>query len=82
MTHLVSIGNSQGIRIPKILIKQAKLENRELSFKVLDDGLLITPAKTVRANWKEQCEAIINASGQEPLDMEWLNADLTDDSHD
>ncbi len=82
MTQLVSIGNSQGVRIPKILIKQAKLENKELSFKVLDDGLLIIPTKKARANWREQCEAIISTQGHEPLDMDWLNADLTDDSHD
>ncbi len=50
MAHLVGIGNSQGVRIPKILIKQAKLENKELSFKVVDNGLLITPSKKARAN--------------------------------
>lgn len=82
MAQLVSIGNSQGVRIPKILIEQAKLANKELSFKVLDEGLLITPTKKARANWREQCEAIISASGHEPLDMDWLNADLTDDNHD
>lgn len=79
MAHLVSIGNSQGVRIPKILIKQARLENKELSFKVVDNGLLITPTKTARANWLKQCEAIITTSGQEPLDHEWLDANLTDD---
>lgn len=78
MTHLVSIGNSQGVRIPKILIKQARLENAELSLKVVDNGLLISPVKKPRANWQVQCEAL----GQEPLDHEWLEADLTQDIQD
>jgi len=79
MAQLVSIGNSQGVRIPKILIKQARLENKELSFKVVDNGLLITPSKKARANWLAQCEAIINTSGHEPLDSEWLDASLLDE---
>ena len=82
MTQLVSIGNSQGVRIPKAFIKQARLENRDLSFKVLDEGLLITPHKKARANWSEQCEKIITQYGRETLDDEWLDANLTDDSHD
>jgi len=40
MKQLIAIGNSQGIRIPKPLIKQAKLENTELEFIVIDKGFL------------------------------------------
>ena len=42
MAHLVRIGNSQGIRIPKPFIEQAHLEGKELKFEVLNGGLLIT----------------------------------------
>ena len=34
MASLIKIGNSQGVRIPKLLIEQAQLENRELSLEV------------------------------------------------
>ena len=37
--HLVKIGNSQGIRIPKPLILQAHLENVDLELEVLENGL-------------------------------------------
>ena len=54
MAHLIKIGNSQGIRIPEALIQQAHLENQELTLQVVENGLLITPTKKVRADWEEQ----------------------------
>ena len=48
MTHLVKIGNSHGIRIPKPLIEQACLDGRELKLQLVDNGLLISPEKAVR----------------------------------
>ena len=45
MATLIKIGNSQGIRIPKPLVEQAQLENRELSLEVTQEGLLIKPIK-------------------------------------
>lgn len=45
MAHLIKIGNSQGIRIPQPLIKQANLQDNELEIQVVDNGLLITPIK-------------------------------------
>jgi antitoxin MazE len=41
MTTLIRIGNSQGVRIPKAIIEQTQLEDKELVFKISDDGLLI-----------------------------------------
>jgi antitoxin MazE len=43
MTHLIRIGNSQGIRIPKLLIEQANLQGRELELEVMNGGLFIAP---------------------------------------
>jgi antitoxin MazE len=76
MVQLVRVGNSQGIRIPKILIEQAKLKDCELNLSVVEQGLLISPNPSPRATWKAQIEAL----GAEPLDTEWLNADLTADT--
>ena len=53
MTTLIRIGNSQGVRIPKAIIKQAHLDNKELIFKVIDKGLLIETVKTPRYGWEE-----------------------------
>lgn len=75
MVQLVKIGNSQGIRIPKIFIEQAKLNDCELNLRLVEHGLLISPKQHPRANWKAQVEAL----GTEPLDAEWLEADLIND---
>jgi antitoxin MazE len=65
-THLISIGNSKGIRIPKSIIKDAGLENAELELKVLPEGLLITSVCKVRQGWAEACQ-ILHDSGEDKL---------------
>ena len=80
MAHLVRIGNSQGIRIPKPLIEQAHLEGKELKFEVLNSGLLITPINEPRKGWAELIASQIANQGEEPIDSEWLNSELTSDN--
>ena len=79
MAHLVKIGNSQGIRIPKPLVEQAQLEGRELKLQVVSNGLLVTPSKRAREGWKESIESAIAVHGVEAIDNEWLDATLTSD---
>jgi len=79
MTQLIAIGNSQGIRIPKPLIKQAKLENRELEFIVIDKGLLIRPIQSInREGWAENIEEVIQK--YERQNDKAIIAELLDDS--
>ena len=60
MTMLTRIGNSQGIRIPKILITQAHLENVQIDLEVVENGLLIKPIlNSRRENWKDNIEEIL-----------------------
>ena len=62
MTMLTKIGNSQGIRIPKPLIKQAHLENAEIELEVVENGLLLKPIhnKPKRTDWEENIKKIIS----------------------
>ncbi len=61
MTMLTKIGNSQGIRIPKPLIKQAHLENVNLELEVLENGLLIKPITiTGRDTWVDNIEKVMS----------------------
>lgn len=76
MAHLIKIGNSQGVRIPKPYIEQVEFEGRELEIKVVDQGLLITPSKTPRSNWRQQIEEAISAATYSEVDSEWLNTEL------
>ena len=78
MTMLTRIGNSQGIRIPKPLIAQANLENHELDFEIVENGLLIKPISTKRDNWKENITQVLSKN-KDKQDEALLN-DMLDDS--
>lgn len=79
MTHIVKIGNSRGIRIPKPLIEQAKLEGKELDLQLVNNGLLITPKKEARDGWKELIEQTLAANKNDDSDREWLDLPLASD---
>ena len=79
MAHLVKIGSSQGIRIPKLLIEQAHLEGKELDIQLVNQGILVASSKKPRENWKKAIETILATNGLEATDSEWLDASLTSD---
>lgn len=64
-SKIVRIGNSQGIRIPKVLIDQAKLKE-DVNIEAKDGRLIITPAKRPREGWEEQF-AEMAEQGQDSL---------------
>jgi antitoxin MazE len=66
MPHLVQIGNSRGIRIPKAIIEQADLEDKEIELKVVEEGLLLKPVRPTRNGWKEAFQAM-SAAGDDEL---------------
>lgn len=75
MTHLIPIGNSLGIRIPKAIIQQAGLENMDLDFKVTEKGLLIKPVRSqARAGWAEAFEKMQATADDKLLDEFQKNA--------
>ena len=49
-TRIVPIGNSQGIRIPKLLLEQTGLAG-EVEISARGKTLVIQPAKRPRAGW-------------------------------
>jgi antitoxin MazE len=51
-TRIVKIGNSQGIRIPKLLLEQSGL-SAEVEVEVEGDRLVIRPAPHQRAGWDD-----------------------------
>ena len=50
--RLIKIGNSQGIRIPKMLIEQLGL-GEDVEIQVRDRSLVITPVTRARQGWAE-----------------------------
>jgi antitoxin component of MazEF toxin-antitoxin module len=81
MTALRTIGNSQGILIPKLLIEKAKLEGHELELEVTPEGLLIKPITKPRAHWKAAIQACLEAH-EHDIDHEWLDSDLVEDDEE
>jgi antitoxin MazE len=49
-TRIVAIGNSQGIRIPKLLLEQTGLSG-EVEIRAMNETLVIRPVKKPRAGW-------------------------------
>jgi antitoxin component of MazEF toxin-antitoxin module len=78
MTILRTIGNSQGIIIPKSLIHKANLEGRELELEVIADGLLIKPINKSRATWQAAIASALESHAH-AIDHEWLDADLIEE---
>lgn len=51
-THLVPVGNSQGIRIPKPLLEEAGLTD-EVDIRAEGGSLVIRPARQPRDGWDD-----------------------------
>lgn len=49
---LIRIGNSRGIRIPKVLVEQYRF-NDEVELEPRQDHLVIRPATQTRAGWDD-----------------------------
>ena len=50
--HLIQIGNSRGIRLPKTVLAEAQLED-EVELKAEPGCIVIRAAKRPRAGWAE-----------------------------
>lgn len=51
-TRIVRIGNSQGIRIPKLLLEQSGI-SEEVEIEIRDNHLVLRAASRSRASWEE-----------------------------
>jgi antitoxin MazE len=69
--HLVRIGNSQGIRIPKPLLEQTGLQD-EVEIEVEDQRLVIRAVNNPRAGWDEAFAAMARQGDDGLLDGDEL----------
>ncbi|MCI0526665.1 MAG: AbrB/MazE/SpoVT family DNA-binding domain-containing protein [Nitrospira sp.] len=68
-TRLIKIGNSQGLRIPKVVLEQLHLSD-EVELEVQENQLVIRPLFTPRYNWDEQFQAMAANDDDQLLDEE------------
>jgi len=62
-----------------LIIEQASLENKELAFKITNEGLLIKPVSMARQGWKQEFDKALTAKKADQVDREWLDTPLVDD---
>jgi antitoxin MazE len=76
-THIISIGNSRGIRIPKAVLEQTGLEG-EVELFVKGKDLVISPKRKAREGWAKMLKEAKKRGDLELTeeDKEWLNAPL------
>ena len=70
-SRIVKIGNSQGIRIPKLLLDQAGLDE-EVELVIENDHIIIRPAQASRLGWEVQFQKMAAFGDDRLLDEEAL----------
>jgi antitoxin MazE len=55
--QIVQIGNSQGVRIPKILLEESGIRG-EVELEVCEDGILIRNISKPRSDWDAKFRAL------------------------
>jgi antitoxin MazE len=68
-TQIIQIGNSQGIRIPKVLLEDSHIKS-EVDLELHPDGILIRNAQKPRSGWDEQFKLMAENEDDELADGE------------
>ena len=72
-TRLIKIGNSQGVRIPKLLVEQVGLKG-EVEIEVQPGQIVLRPGRSPRAGWDEFYRTMAEVGDDRLLDAEMLPA--------
>ena len=70
--RIVKIGNSKGIRIPKVLLDQAALGD-EIEIEVQGDQLIVRSARGPRQGWNERFAEMASLGDDKLLDSEVIS---------
>ncbi|MBI3653313.1 MAG: AbrB/MazE/SpoVT family DNA-binding domain-containing protein [Acidobacteria bacterium] len=71
-TRIIRIGNSQGIRIPKLYLQQTGLAE-EVELEVQDRAIVIRSAEQPRQRWAEAFRGMAEHEDDQLLDEESTN---------
>jgi antitoxin MazE len=64
--QIIQIGNSQGIRIPKMMLEESRITG-EVELELHSDGILIRNAQKPRHGWGEAFRAMADNDDDEPI---------------
>lgn len=71
-TRIIKIGNSQGIRIPKLLLEQAEI-GEDVELEVQGRNLVIRPARGIRDEWDKKFAQMAEKGDDQLLDAETMS---------
>ncbi|MGH2632971.1 MAG: AbrB/MazE/SpoVT family DNA-binding domain-containing protein [Tepidiformaceae bacterium] len=70
-TKLVRVGNSRGVRIPQVLLKESGLSD-EVDISVEDGAVILRPVSNARATWGSVFTRLGSAEPDPALDNDGL----------
>lgn len=65
--HIIRIGNSQGVRIPKVLLEQSRL-GTDVELEVENEKIVIRPASRPREGWGEKFRFMAESGDDRMID--------------
>jgi antitoxin MazE len=65
-TQIIQIGNSQGIRIPKVFLEECRISG-DVELEIHAEGILIRNAQKPRAGWDEAFKKMAENEEDEPI---------------
>jgi antitoxin MazE len=68
-TRIVKIGNSRGIRVPKVLLDQAQLPD-EVELRAEPGRLVVEAMRRPRSGWAEAARLMRDRAHDAPLDAQ------------
>ncbi len=71
IARIIRIGNSKGIRIPKVLLDQSGLHD-EVELEVQDRRLIIRPRRSIREGWDKAFRTMAENKDDELIDNNFL----------
>lgn len=77
-TRIVKIGNSQGVRIPKIFLEETSL-GEEVELELQPDQIVIRSARRAREGWDRAFQAMAEQGDDELLDADSLSTSSWDE---
>jgi antitoxin MazE len=74
ITNIINIGNSQGVRLPKVLLHECGFDKvKSVEVVVKNHQLIIKKAKHPRAGWRESFQRMARAGDDKLLDESFAN---------
>ncbi len=66
IARLIKIGNSQGLRIPKLILEQTGMTD-DVEIEAEKDQIIIRPVRNVREGWDEAFRLMAESGDDAPL---------------